>query len=66
MIEHLTILPILLPLLGALLLLLPPLGSSLERQRLASLFFATLTLLASLALLLHTRSEGIQLYILGN
>ena len=66
MIEHLTILPVLLPLLGALSLLLPPLGSSLERQRLASLFFAALTLLASLALLLHTRSEGIQLYVLGN
>lgn len=66
MIEHLPILPVLLPLLGALLLLLPPLSASLERQRIASLVVSALTLLAALTLMLHTRTEGIQLYVLGD
>lgn len=66
MIDHLPILPVLVPMLGALLLLLPPLSRSLERQRMASLLVSALTLLASLALLLHTRDQGIQLYALGD
>jgi multicomponent K+:H+ antiporter subunit D len=61
---HLPILPILLPLLGALLLLLPPLSGSLRRQRAAALLFALLTLLTSL-LLLRLQLQGIQLYVLG-
>lgn len=64
--NHLPVLPILLPLIGGLLLLLPPLCNSLERQRLGALTVATLTLISAVALLLQSQAEGIQLYILGN
>ncbi len=66
MTEHLTILPILLPLIGGLLLLLPPLGTTLERQRYAALFVAALTLISAVLLLQQSQTEGIQLYVLGN
>ncbi|GAA0787921.1 monovalent cation/H+ antiporter subunit D [Marinobacterium sediminicola] len=64
--EHLTILPILLPLIGGLLLLLPPLATTLERQRLGALVVAALTLLSAVLLLQQSQTEGIQLYVLGN
>ncbi|MBV0934537.1 monovalent cation/H+ antiporter subunit D [Marinobacterium weihaiense] len=64
--EHLTILPILLPLIGGLLLLLPPLGTNLVRQRAGALVVAVLTLGCAIALLLQSQQAGIQLYVLGN
>lgn len=65
MTAHLPILPILIPMIGALLLLLPPLCGSPDRQRAAALFFSALTLLVSI-LLLQVQQQGIQLYVLGD
>ncbi len=62
---HLPILPILIPLLTALLLLLPPLTTSLLRQRLASCIGMGITLLVSI-LLLQTSLDGTQIYALGD
>jgi len=65
MTTHLPILPILVPMIGALLLLLPPLCGNPQRQRLGAIVFAALTLLASI-LLVQVQPQGIQLYVLGN
>jgi multicomponent K+:H+ antiporter subunit D len=51
--------------IGALLLLLPPLCGNPQRQRLGAIVFAALTLLVS-AWLVQVQPQGIQLYILGN
>lgn len=65
MTAHLPILPILIPLIGALLLLLPPLCGNQTRQRLASLLVTALTVLVA-AVLLNTQAEGLRLYVLGD
>lgn len=65
MTAHLPILPILIPLVGALLLLLPPLCGHQARQRAASLVVTALTLAAAMVLL-NTQDEGIRLYVLGD
>lgn len=63
--QHWTILPILLPLLVASAMLLPPLSSRIQWLRIASISTLTvLTLLASLQVL-TVINEGSQLYILG-
>ncbi|WP_426417024.1 monovalent cation/H+ antiporter subunit D [Aestuariirhabdus sp. LZHN29] len=62
--QHLAILPILIPLLVAILQLLPPLQNNIHRQRVSSLL-ALLILLAISALLLVTSSDQTQIYALG-
>ena len=63
--QHWTILPILLPLLVASAMLLPPLSSRIQWLRIASI--STLTILTILAALQVATviTEGTQLYILG-
>lgn len=64
--KHLIILPILVPLLSALLLMLPPLSGSLTRQRVGSL--VSLTILLGVSLLLLNQAQGgiVTLYALGD
>ena len=61
---HLPILPILIPMLAAVLLLLPPLQESIIRQRVTGAIALSLTLLASLWLLTESL-EQTRYYILG-
>lgn len=65
MTSHLPILPILIPMIGALLLLLPPLCGSPVRQRAAAIVFSALTLVAAI-FMLQIQQQGIQLYVVGD
>ncbi|RRJ85406.1 monovalent cation/H+ antiporter subunit D [Aestuariirhabdus litorea] len=62
--QHLAILPILVPMLVGILQLLPPLQSNIFRQRVSSLL-AVLALLAVATLLLVTSTSATQVYSLG-
>lgn len=64
--QHLPILPILIPLLAGVLMLLPPVAGHLLRQRLLSLVAIVLLLLVAVALLLNSQQGPIQLYALGD
>lgn len=64
--QHLTILPIIFPLLMGALLLLPPLSNSIERQRVAALFAMLVLLVISATLLQVTHTQATQLYFLGD
>jgi multicomponent K+:H+ antiporter subunit D len=64
--EHLAILPILLPLLAGVVMLLPPVGNELSRQRTLSLVTLGLLLLVSARLLAQAGSGEIELYVLGD
>lgn len=66
MIQHLASLPILLPMLSAVILLLPPCGKSLKARRIASSVLAVLTFFISLLLLLHVQQTGIIVYAIGD
>jgi multicomponent K+:H+ antiporter subunit D len=66
MIQHLTSLPILLPMLAAIILLLPPCGKSLFARRLASIVMAIITFAVSVLLLINIHSHGINVYAIGN
>lgn len=66
MMQHLPILPIILPLLVGALLLLPPLGNSLERQRLVALLTALALIVFAVLLLQVAHTQGTQLYFLGD
>ncbi|NOU52474.1 monovalent cation/H+ antiporter subunit D [Pseudoalteromonas sp. JBTF-M23] len=66
MIQHLTSLPILLPMLAGVILLLPPCGKSVPIRRIASVVFSAFTLFASLALMAKVTSSGTQVYAIGN
>ncbi|BBN80876.1 monovalent cation/H+ antiporter subunit D [Pseudoalteromonas sp. A25] len=66
MIQHLTSLPILLPMLAGVILLMPPCGKSLPIRRVASVIFSSITLIASLALLANVKSNGTQVYAIGD
>ncbi|WP_417579784.1 monovalent cation/H+ antiporter subunit D [Nitrincola sp.] len=64
--QHLVILPFLLPIVAGLLLLLPPIQNSLQRQRIFAVIAASVLILIS-ANLLHTAySQGTQIYMLGD
>ncbi|QLE96578.1 monovalent cation/H+ antiporter subunit D [Neptunomonas phycophila] len=64
--DHLPILPILIPMLAAVLMLLPPVANSLERQRVVA-FIALLGLVGvTIELLITSLSGAIQIYQLGN
>jgi len=64
--QHLAILPILIPLLAGVLLLLPPLHGSLIRQRLGSLAALLVLLGVSIIQLLEAASGTISVYSLGD
>ena len=63
---HLVTLPILLPMLCAILLLLPPCGKNVKVRRTVSQVFALFTLVASLILLNYSASNNIEVYAIGN
>ncbi len=65
MIQHLPILPIVVPLLTGVMLLLPPLSGSTQRQRAFVLIMALLLLLVSGALIANSHLSSTQLYVLG-
>jgi len=64
--EHLAILPILIPLLAGVLMLLPPISGQITRQRSLSLAALSALVLISLRLLLQADGGEIQLYVLGD
>lgn len=63
--SHLPILPILLPMLAAVLMLLPPLNNSISRHRFFSMGVMFLLIIASASLLLTSHEQGTQVYVLG-
>lgn len=65
MVQHLPVLPILIPMLAGVLLLMPPLATNLQRQRYAGFAFALLQLLVAVLLLLRVNQEGILVYAMG-
>ncbi|GAA0816923.1 monovalent cation/H+ antiporter subunit D [Colwellia asteriadis] len=66
MIEHLTSLPVLLPMLAGVLLLMPPCGKNKSIRRIASVVFSAITFLFSVALLLKVQADGTQVYAIGD
>jgi multicomponent K+:H+ antiporter subunit D len=66
MIQNLTFLPILLPMLAGILLLMRPFGKNTGIRRVASIIFSCVSLLASLAVLLKVQAEGTQVYAIGD
>ncbi|WP_299202426.1 monovalent cation/H+ antiporter subunit D [uncultured Amphritea sp.] len=63
--QHLPILPILIPMLAAVLMLLPPLSNSISRHRIFAVLVMIVLIIASTWLLLTSHQQGTQLYILG-
>ncbi|MFT7372772.1 MAG: multicomponent K+:H+ antiporter subunit D [Oleiphilaceae bacterium] len=63
--QHLTILPILLPMLAAVLMLLPPLSKSIFRHRIFAVSVMIILVITSALLLLTSHQQGTQMYILG-
>lgn len=66
MIQHLASLPILLPMLAAVILLLPPCGKSVKIRRYASNAMALVTFAVSVFLLIHIYNTGISVYAIGD
>jgi len=66
MIQHLTSLPVLLPMLAAVILLMPPCGKSITIRRAASVVLSIVTFFASVALLLKVQVDGTQVYAIGD
>lgn len=65
MLQHLPVLPLLIPLLAGVLLLMPPIADSLARQRITGSLFAVLQLIAAVALLWTVDQQGTQIYAMG-
>ncbi|MAY42460.1 MULTISPECIES: monovalent cation/H+ antiporter subunit D [unclassified Neptuniibacter] len=63
--QHLPILPILLPMLAAVLMLLPPLSNSITRHRTFAVLIMISTVIVSALLLLTSHQQGTQMYVLG-
>ena len=63
--QHLPILPILLPMLAAVFMLLPPLSNSITRQRFFAVTIMIIIVITSALLLMTSHQQGIQMYILG-
>lgn len=63
--QHLPMLPILLPMLAAVFMLLPPLSSTITRQRIFSILVMILLVIGSVFLLLVSHQQGTQVYVLG-
>ena len=66
MIQHLASLPVLMPMLAAIILLLPPCGKSLFARRLTSSLMAILTFVITVLLLVQVKDNGIIVYEIGN
>jgi multicomponent K+:H+ antiporter subunit D len=64
--SHLILLPILLPMLTALLIMLPPIHYSPDRRRWLSMGSTLLLLALSVWLLWQTLQQGVTFYALGN
>lgn len=63
--QHLPIFPILLPMLAAVFMLLPPLSNSITRHRIFAVSIMVILVISSAALLLTSHQQGIQMYVLG-
>lgn len=66
MIQHLTFLPVLLPMLAGVILLMPPFGRNKTSRRITSVVLSSITFFISLALLLKVQSGGTQVYAIGD
>lgn len=66
MIQHLTSLPILLPMLAGVVLLMPPCGKNKQIRRFSSVALSFITLLASVLLLLQVDEMGNTTYAIGD
>lgn len=66
MIQNLTFLPILLPMLAGVILLMPPCGTNKTSRRITSVVVSAITFLASAALLLKVHTDGVQVYSIGD
>lgn len=66
MIQNLTFLPILLPMLAGVILLVPPCGTNKTSRRISSVVLSAITFFASLVLLLKVQADGIQVYAIGD
>jgi multicomponent K+:H+ antiporter subunit D len=66
MIQNLTFLPILLPMLAGVILLMPPCGKNITSRRVTSVVLSAVTFLASLFLLLKVQADGTQVYAIGD
>lgn len=64
--QHLSILPILIPLIVGAALLLPPLSKNIQRQRVAALFGLFSLMISAFYLLYQVQMEGVHLYALGD
>ncbi len=65
MLQHLSILPVLLPLFTGALLLLPPFSRTIQRQRLLALLSAVLQVFVAFWLVYDIQTNGVTQYILG-
>ncbi|NLQ17389.1 monovalent cation/H+ antiporter subunit D [Marinomonas sp. M1K-6] len=63
--QHLSIFPVLIPLLFGALMLLPPISRNIQSQRIASIVGTLLLLVSSAFLLYQVNNQGVQLYALG-
>ncbi|NVK74824.1 MAG: monovalent cation/H+ antiporter subunit D [Oceanospirillaceae bacterium] len=63
--QHLSIFPILIPLLFGAIMLLPPISRDVNSQRVASIIGTLFLLISSAFLLYQINSQGVQLYALG-
>ncbi|MFT4777446.1 MAG: multicomponent K+:H+ antiporter subunit D [Oleispira sp.] len=63
--QHLAIFPILIPMLAAVLMLLPPLGNAVTRHRIFAVSMMIILVIASAILLLTSHQQGTQVYVLG-
>mgnify|MGYP000047128027 CR=1 FL=1 len=63
--QHLPILPILIPMLAAIFMLLPPLSDSINRHRIFAIAAMVFLAITSAFLLVTSHEQGTQMYILG-
>ena len=66
MLDHLPILPVLIPLLAGIVLLFPVISNSVIRMRVFSFLFSCLLLAVTIQLFLSVQTEGIFVYAVGN
>ncbi|TMM42485.1 monovalent cation/H+ antiporter subunit D [Colwellia ponticola] len=64
--QHLTFLPVLLPMLAGVVLLVSPFGKTKTSRRVTSVTLSVVTLLVSLLLLLKVQAQGPQIYAIGD
>ncbi|QRV22769.1 monovalent cation/H+ antiporter subunit D [Marinomonas foliarum] len=63
--QHLSIFPVLIPLLFGAIMLLPPISRNINYQRIASVIGTLFMLMSTATLLYKVNAEGVQLYALG-